>query len=84
VLIESVQRAVIECKVLKGSREKIVGDGTAQVYKYADRCGAKEAHLVIFDRTAGRSWDEKIFNEIALYSGNHEQPAQFPVTVWGM
>ncbi|MCX6693076.1 MAG: hypothetical protein NT074_00755 [Methanomicrobiales archaeon] len=80
----SVQRAVIECKVLKGSREKTIRDGITQVYQYADRCGAKEAHLVIFDRTAAKSWDEKVFKEAAMYAGSPDQPAQFPVTVWGM
>jgi hypothetical protein len=42
----------------------------------ADR-GAEEAHLVIFDRTPGRSWEEKIFRREEVFAGR-------PITVWGM
>lgn len=43
----------------------------------ADRCGADEAHLVIFDRRPGRTWDERIFVR-------QEQHAGLAITVWGM
>jgi hypothetical protein len=80
----SVQRAVIECKVLKGSREKTIEEGLTQVYQYADRCGVKDAHLVIFDLTPAKTWDEKIFSDIAFYGGTPEQPGRLSVIVWGM
>jgi hypothetical protein len=44
-----VQRAVIELKLLRDSLEKTLTTGLAQTWEYADRSGAEEAHLVIFD-----------------------------------
>jgi hypothetical protein len=44
-----------------GKREATIQRGTEQVLKYADRCGADEIYLVIFDRTKEKSWDDKIF-----------------------
>ena len=40
-------------------------------------CEAAEGHLVVFDRTEGRSWDEKIFRR-------DECEGDAPITVWGM
>ncbi len=71
------QRAVIELKVLHKSLEATLAEGLAQTWEYADRCGAEEAHLVIFDRTPGRAWEEKIFQRQEHYEG-------MPITVWGM
>lgn len=70
------QRIVIECKILRGSREKTILAGSSQVLGYADRCGADDVHLVIFDRAEGKTWDEKIFDEKRM-SGRK-------VMVWGM
>ena len=42
-----------------------------------DRCAAAEGHLVIFDRTAGTPWQDKLFCREATERGA-------PVTVWGM
>ena len=80
----SVQRAVIELKVLHKSLDQTIADGLRQTWEYADRCGADEAHLVIFDRRPGRSWEEKIFRRAEVYRGTPERPVAFPVTVWGM
>ncbi len=44
---------------------------------YMDRCAASEGHLVLFDRTAGVSWDDKIFCR-------EEGVGAAKVTVWGM
>ena len=78
------QRVVIEMKIIRGSREKTVLDGLAQVYRYADRCGADEAHLIVFDQTTGITWDEKIFRREDVYDGTPDHHCSFPVTVWGM
>ena len=56
-----VQRVVIELKLLHGSLDATLREGLAQTWEYADRCGAKEAHLVIFDRTPGKSWEERLW-----------------------
>ena len=42
-----------------------------------DRCAAEAGHLVIFDRTRDRSWDEKIFRRMETAGGP-------PAAVWSM
>ena len=37
----------------------------------------RAAHLVIFDRTPGKAWEEKIFQR-------QEHIRNAPITVWGM
>lgn len=72
-----VQRAVIELKVLRKTLEHTLAEGLAQTWESADRGGAAEAHLVIFDRRPGRTWEEKIWQR-------SEQHAGLAITVWGM
>ena len=72
-----VRKTVIECKLLHGSLAQTTRDGLEQTRAYMDRCAADAGHLVIFDRTAGRSWDDKIFRRTETDGGP-------PVTVWGM
>jgi len=77
-----MQRVVIELKVLHKSRAKTVQEGLAQVREYADRCGAVEAHLVVFDRTPGKSWSRKIFRKkesILMPEG-----IELAIGIWGM
>ena len=71
------QKAVIELKVLHKTLDKTIVDGLAQTLGYMDRCRASEGHLVIFDRTPDRSWEEKIFVRDEEYEGKK-------ITVWGM
>ena len=73
---QAVQKVVVECKVLYKSLEATVCAGLEQTRAYMDRCAAAEGHLVVFDRTAGKSWDEKIFREKDAGEAN--------ITVWGM
>jgi hypothetical protein len=42
-----------------------------------DRCGASEGHLVIFDRSEGTPWEDKLYRRL-------ESDGGAPVTVWGM
>lgn len=72
-----VQRAVIELKVLRRSLAATLAEGLAQTWEYADRGGADEAHLVIFDRRSDRTWDERIWVQTAQHNGQ-------TITVWGM
>ena len=72
-----VQRTVVECKVLHRGLERTLRDGLEQTRAYMDRCGSSEGHLVIFDRTEGKSWEQKIYRRIETEGGA-------PVTVWGM
>ncbi len=71
------QKAVIELKLLYKTLEKTIAEGLVQTRDYMDRCGVSEGHLVIFDRTIEKSWEEKIFRREATKGGA-------PVTVWGM
>ncbi len=72
-----VQRVVIECKLLYKGLEQTIIAGLDQTRAYMDRCDAVEGHLVIFDRTVGVSWDDKIFRR-------EEGMGAAKVTVWGM
>ena len=80
----SFQRVIIELKVLHRSLEQMIIEGMVQTWKYADLCGADEAHLIIFDRAVGKPWGEKIFLENRVYEGTIDYPTQFPITIWGM
>ena len=72
-----IQKAVIECKVLHKSLEQTIEKGLEQTRSYMDRCGAKEGHLVIFDRRVNVSWEDKIFKRQESFQGA-------TILVWGM
>ena len=71
------RRFVVECKLLRRSLERTIRDGLEQTAAYVDRCGAEAGHLVIFDRAADRSWDEKVFRR-------RETDRGVEIDVWGM
>ncbi|MYF51433.1 MAG: hypothetical protein F4220_14970 [Gammaproteobacteria bacterium] len=68
---------MIECKVLHGSLERTTSDGVEQTLAYMDRCAAHEGHLVVFDRTPDKPWDDKVFQCDESAGGR-------TVHVWGM
>ena len=72
-----IQKVVIECKLLHRSLEQTLRDGLEQTRAYMDRCATAEGHLVLFDRTEGKSWDDKVYRRDETEGGA-------PVTVWGM
>ena len=72
-----VQRIVIELKLLKKAPETTLAEGLAQTADYADRCGANEAYLILFDRRPARSWDERIWQRPESYNGRS-------ISVWGI
>ena len=72
------RRIVVECKVRRGDLERTIAEGLAQMRGDLDRCGAESGHLIIFDRTPQRTWDEKLFRREA------PPGADPPVTVWSM
>ena len=74
---ESRQKTVIECKLRRNGLERVVAEGLVQIREYMDRCATEEGHLVIFDRSEERSWDEKVFRR-------SEMAGDTSVTVWGM
>ena len=74
---DRTQKIVIECKVLHRGLDETLRQGLAQTRAYMDRCAATEGHLVIFDRSRDRSWDERVYRR-------EETEGGAPVTVWGM
>lgn len=73
----TVQRSGIELKLLYKSLNATLAEGLPQTWEYMDKCGAADGHLVIFDRTPGQPWEDKLFRREELYQGP-------PITVWGM
>ncbi|MEW6742568.1 MAG: hypothetical protein AB1486_07400 [Planctomycetota bacterium] len=61
------QKAVVELKLLHKSRQTTLSEGLEQTADYAGRCAADEAHLIVFDRRPGVSWDEKVFHQDAIH-----------------
>ena len=72
-----MNKIVIECKLLHVSLDKTIKDGLVQTSAYMGRCDAGQGHLVIFDRSENKSWDEKIFQR-------EENAGRHTITVWGM
>jgi len=70
-------RFVIECKVLHKSLERTIREGLEQTAQYMDRCECEAGHLVIFDRSEGKRWEDKLFRREESFRGR-------VMTVWGM
>ncbi|MFT4926685.1 MAG: hypothetical protein ACI8WB_002783, partial [Phenylobacterium sp.] len=62
-----VQRIVIELKILRNALDTTINKGLQQTADYADKIGASEAHLVIFNRDRKISWDDKIWQQELEY-----------------
>ncbi|MCY4214498.1 MAG: AAA family ATPase [Gammaproteobacteria bacterium] len=73
----SEQRVVIECKLMRDGLAAALRTGLPQTTAYMDEWGTSEGHLVLFDRTDGKPWSEKLFRRIKDHDG-------VSVTVWGM
>lgn len=73
-----IQRIVLELKIKRNSLEKTIEDGLRQTWEYMDKAGAvDEGHFIIFDRTPGKPWDEKIWHKECEYNKRK-------IMVWGM
>lgn len=64
-----IQKTVIELKLLHGSLDTTVEKGLEQTWQYMDKCGTKEGYLLIFNRSSGVSWEEKIFKREESFNG---------------
>ena len=72
-----VQRIVIELKLLKKGRlDAVLKDALPQTADYADRCGANEAHIVVFDRRPNKPWSKRIWRKTATQG-------DWTLGVWG-
>ena len=72
-----LQKIVVELKLLRTAFETTLADGLKQTAECADKCGADEAYLLIFDRRPDRSWDERIWHRAESHAGR-------TINVWGM
>ena len=73
-----VQRIVLELKIKRGSLEKVIEDGLRQTYEYMDTVGSvDEGHLIIFDRSKEKTWEERIWHKSYSYQ-------EKVIQVWGM
>ena len=70
-------RFAVECKLLRGGLERTIREGLEQTAGYMDRSAARAGHLVVFDRRADRTWEEKVFRR-------EETAGGCAITVWGM
>jgi hypothetical protein len=73
-----VQRIVLELKIKRNILEKTIEDGLYQTWEYMDKAGTvDEGHFIIFDRTPGKPWEEKIWHKECEYNKRK-------IMVWGM
>ena len=63
--------------MLHRSLERTIAQGLSQTAAYMDRCASEPGHLVIFDRSEGKRWEEKVFRCDEVVHGRR-------ITVWGM
>ena len=73
-----VQRIVLELKIRRGAMETVIAEGLEQTFAYMDLCGSvDEGHLIIFDRSGEKTWEERIWHERRSFAGRD-------IMVWGM
>jgi AAA-like domain len=62
---DPVQREVIEIKIkrVKDGMDSLIEKGIIQTRAYMDKCKATQGHLLIFDPSSGKSWDERVFEK---------------------
>jgi len=53
------QKYPIEIKILRNN--KSIPDGIEQTLEYMEKCASNEGWLVVFDRDAKKSWEEKLY-----------------------
>jgi len=58
-----LQRVVIELKLQHAKLDTVIQDGLRQVVDYQQQVGAEEAHLVVFNRKKGISWNKKVWQK---------------------
>lgn len=73
----SVQRIVLELKLLRQSLEKTLSAGIPQTLQYATQVGADEAHLLVFQRDPAVEWDQRIWQKNEILNDK-------TLMVWGM
>ncbi|MEJ6949436.1 ATP-binding protein [Natronospora cellulosivora (SeqCode)] len=79
ILIEwkDSSKYVLELKILHKSLEKTIALGLEQTAEYMDRTGTNTGHLLIFDKSEDKGWEEKIFRKEKEYNDKK-------IVIWGM
>lgn len=73
-----IQRVVLELKIKRGSLDTVIEEGLRQTSDYMDFAGPiNEGHLIIFDRSNTKTWDDRIWHQPHTYEGK-------TIMVWGM
>ncbi len=73
-----IQRIVLELKIKRGSLDTVIQDGLRQTFEYMDSVGSvDEGHLIIFDRSKDKTWEERIWHKPCQYNEKN-------IMVWGM
>ena len=73
-----IQRIVLELKIKKYSLERTIDEGLRQTSDYMDKVGTvDEGHLIIFDRSKTKTWEERIWHQTREFQGRD-------IMVWGM
>ena len=68
---------VLELKIQRKGLDATLREGLPQVVGYSAACGADEAHLIIFDRSGEKEWDQRIWERVETVNGRE-------ICVWGM
>lgn len=75
---DPIQRIVLELKIKRGDLDSVIDKGLEQTWQYMDTVGSvDEGHLIVFDRTGEKTWEERIWHESRQYRGH-------TIIVWGM
>jgi hypothetical protein len=69
---------VLELKLVRQAPEAALQQGLQQTDDYAQRVGADEAHLLLFDRRTDQSWEARIWQR------QESAPSGRVVGVWGL
>ena len=73
-----IQRIVLELKIKRDSLDTVIKDGLRQTFEYMDSVGSvDEGHLIIFDRSKDKTWEERIWHRPCQYNGK-------TIMGWGM
>lgn len=73
-----VQRIVLELKIKRGALDAVIEKGLEQTAEYMDIVGSvDEGHLIIFDRSKEKTWEERIWHKAYEFQGR-------TLMVWGM
>jgi hypothetical protein len=66
---DGVQKVVLELKIVRKTIDATLAEGLEQTADYMDKCGTTDGHLILFDRSTERTWDDKIYTKTEQFQG---------------